>query len=95
MTPRSRATDLVAPIALLCALASCSTTRRSDKPDTTRDSAIATTAAGVPGHSSSILKVGDQMPAIRAIDQFGMAREFDNLKGPNGLVVVFFKSADW
>jgi len=51
--------------------------------------------AAVPGHSSSTLRVGDRIPAFRATDQFGKERDFDNLKGPNGLVILFFRSADW
>jgi hypothetical protein len=51
--------------------------------------------APVPGHSSSTLKVGDKIPAFRAVDQFGVERDFANLKGPNGLVMLFFRSADW
>jgi cytochrome oxidase Cu insertion factor (SCO1/SenC/PrrC family) len=51
--------------------------------------------AATPGHASSILKVGDRMPTFRAVDQFGTERDFANLKGPNGLVILFFRSADW
>jgi hypothetical protein len=51
--------------------------------------------AAVPGHASSTLTVGDRIPAFRAVDQFGEERNFDNLKGPNGLVILFFRSADW
>lgn len=35
------------------------------------------------------------MPAFQATDQYGKVRDFNNLKGANGLVVLFFKSADW
>lgn len=49
----------------------------------------------VGGHSSSNLKLGDQIPTLRAVDQFGKGRDFDNLKGANGLVILFFKSAEW
>lgn len=51
--------------------------------------------AATPGHASSTLEVGDRMPAFRAVDQFGQERDFGNLKGPNGLVILFFRSADW
>lgn len=51
--------------------------------------------ARVPGHSSTTLRVGDKIPEFRAVDQFGEQRDFDNLKGPNGLVMLFFRSADW
>ena len=51
--------------------------------------------AQTPGHSSATLKVGDHIPSLAATDQFGAPRAFANLTGVNGLVVVFFKSADW
>lgn len=57
--------------------------------------AQAPSQAGAPGHSSSSLKVGDGIPSFRAADQFGKERDFANLKGPNGLVLLFFRSADW
>lgn len=40
-------------------------------------------------------KVGETLPAFEAKDQDGRARTFESLKGPNGLVLVFFRSADW
>ncbi len=49
----------------------------------------------VGGHSSSNLKVGDRVPVFQATDQFGKERNFDNLKGNDGLVILFFKSAEW
>lgn len=66
---------------------------RSNAPKVTP--AHGSSQAAVPGHSSSTLKVGDGIPAFRAADQFGKERDFDNLKGPNGLVMLFFRSADW
>lgn len=43
----------------------------------------------------SNLKAGQQIPELRSIDQFGKAQEFASLKGANGLVLLFFRSADW
>ena len=40
-------------------------------------------------------KVGQALPSFEATDQAGRARNFASLKGPNGLVLVFFRSADW
>jgi hypothetical protein len=51
--------------------------------------------AQTPAHSSATLKVSDRMPSLAATDQFAVPRAFANLTGVNGLVVVFFKSADW
>lgn len=51
--------------------------------------------AATRGHTSSTLEVGDRVPAFRGVDQFGRERDFRNLKGPSGLVILFFRSADW
>lgn len=40
-------------------------------------------------------EVGEQIPAIAALDQNGVRRTFDDIKGPNGALVFFFRSADW
>lgn len=39
--------------------------------------------------------VGAPIPAIEAQDQTGAARDLASLTGPNGLVLVFTRSADW
>ena len=39
--------------------------------------------------------VGEPIPGFEARDQAGRLRTFDDLAGPNGLVLVFFRSADW
>lgn len=41
------------------------------------------------------ISVGEKMPAFTAFDQFGHEVSSDKLKGPNGTVLVFFRSADW
>jgi len=41
------------------------------------------------------LAVGQKAPAFSARDQFGRAQTLDSLKGPNGAVLLFFRSADW
>lgn len=45
--------------------------------------------------ANAILKIGNKIPALSGTDQFGQVRNFVNLKGPNGLVILFFRSADW
>src|SRR5271168_4042925 len=42
-----------------------------------------------------ILTIGKKIPLLSGTDQFGQERSFENLKGPNGLVILFFRSADW
>jgi hypothetical protein len=41
------------------------------------------------------LQVGAVAPEIRLKDQSGRERDMGSLIGPNGLVLVFFRSADW
>lgn len=41
------------------------------------------------------IAVGESIPSFRAIDQNGKSWDFENIKGPNGAVLVFFRSADW
>jgi hypothetical protein len=39
--------------------------------------------------------LGQRLPAFEAQAQDGRQRSFDSLSGPKGLVLVFFRSADW
>ena len=39
--------------------------------------------------------IGLEIPSFQAPDQEGHPRDFLSLAGPNGLVLVFFRSADW
>jgi len=41
------------------------------------------------------LAVGQQAPAFSVRDQFGRVQTLDSLKGANGTVLLFFRSADW
>jgi hypothetical protein len=41
------------------------------------------------------LAVGQKAPAFSIPDQFGKVQTLDTLKGPNGTVLLFFRSADW
>ena len=40
-------------------------------------------------------EVGEKIPDFRAVDQNGRWVDFDELKGPQGAVLVFHRSADW
>jgi hypothetical protein len=40
-------------------------------------------------------EVGERIPDFAALDQNGVRRSFDDIKGPNGALVFFFRSADW
>ena len=40
-------------------------------------------------------EVGDQIPDFQAVDRSRKTRNFDNLKGPAGLVFLVVRSADW
>ena len=39
--------------------------------------------------------VGSQVPDFQLIDQNGQNRDLRSLYGPKGLMLVFFRSADW
>lgn len=39
--------------------------------------------------------VGEKIPSFSARDQHGKQRSFDDIKGANGAVLVFHRSADW
>jgi hypothetical protein len=41
------------------------------------------------------LPVGQRAPGFSALDQFGHEQNLDTLKGKNGTVLLFFRSADW
>jgi len=41
------------------------------------------------------LAVGQKAPAFSIRDQFGHVQTLDTLKGSNGTVLLFFRSADW
>jgi hypothetical protein len=41
------------------------------------------------------LPVGQKAPGFSALDQFGHQQSLETLKGKNGTVVLFFRSADW
>ena len=39
--------------------------------------------------------VGARVPAFHLTDQNGQPRDLSGLSGPKGLMLVFFRSADW
>ena len=38
---------------------------------------------------------GATAPEFSLVDQFGQRRSMESLMGPQGIVLVFFRSADW
>jgi hypothetical protein len=52
--------------------------------------AFALAAQDMPG-----IPAGKLAPPFRARDQFANERTLSSLMGPNGLVLLFFRSADW
>ena len=40
-------------------------------------------------------QVGDTVPAFSLIDQRGQTRDLASLMGPNGMMLVFNRSANW
>ena len=49
-----------------------------------------------PAAPSSVgLEVGQRAPTFALSDQFGQQQSNETLKGSNGAVLLFFRSADW
>lgn len=64
--------------------------------------ACALAAIGVSGQSAGAVdtsklgpQIGSTAPAITGVDQFGKPRTLTSIYGPNGAMLVFFRSADW
>jgi hypothetical protein len=45
--------------------------------------------------SSIGIEVGSNAPAFMVLDQFGRPQSNETVKGANGTVLLFFRSADW
>ncbi|MGH9502673.1 MAG: hypothetical protein ACRD20_07480 [Terriglobales bacterium] len=58
---------------------------------------LAVLAAGVTLSAQEMpgLPAGKAAPPFRARDQFAKEQTLSSLMGPNGLVLLFFRSADW
>lgn len=41
------------------------------------------------------LKIGESIPGFKAKDQSGKTRTFADLGGSRGLLIIFFRSANW
>jgi hypothetical protein len=63
------------------------TVRGTLEDDTIRLSSVELMSIGI--------AVGQIAPAFSVRDQFGRVQTLDTLKGPNGTVLLFFRSADW
>lgn len=51
--------------------------------------------AALIGQNQVALHPGDRIPAFELKDQAGQTQTFDSLKGANGLLLMFNRSADW
>lgn len=56
---------------------------------------VGTARAEYKAEANSILRVGEKIPLLSGTDQFGKDRDLVNLTGPIGLVILFYRSADW
>jgi hypothetical protein len=41
------------------------------------------------------VRVGEKIPPFRLVSQNGKELDFNAVKGPKGLALLFFRSADW
>jgi len=39
--------------------------------------------------------VGERIPSFELVDQTGKTQNFASLRGPKGLLLLFYRSADW
>lgn len=54
------------------------------------------TSANKPDVSSVVgLPIGEKAPAFAARDQFDRDQSNETLRGSNGTILLFFRSADW
>jgi hypothetical protein len=53
---------------------------------------LSSVCLGAPGEH---LQPGSSLPAIVETDQHGTSRALADLLGPNGAILVVFRSADW
>ena len=70
-------------LALTLACASLSAQQVFDRPDPIDD------------NMKTGVTVGERIPSFEAADQNGRSWTFDTIKGPNGALLLFFRSADW
>jgi len=40
-------------------------------------------------------RVGERLPTFETQDQQGRTQSFETLRGANGLLLLFYRSADW
>jgi hypothetical protein len=77
----NRALALLTVLAAVATLSAQTSTRSSSPPSQ---------APAVRGP-----RVGDTAPAFSLPDQNGVTRTLKSILGPNGAILVFFRSADW
>jgi hypothetical protein len=56
---------------------------------------MSASAAQAPDLSKVGPQVGSTVPPIGGTDQFGRPQTLTTASGPNGAMLVFFRSADW
>ena len=54
-----------------------------------------TTAAAALAASQTGPPLGTQVPDFQAVDQTGASRSLASILGPQGALLVFYRSADW
>lgn len=79
--------SLEPPESVTAHLGDAVTVRGTLNTDTIRVASLALMSIG--------LVTGQKAPPFSARDQFGRLQTLDSLKGPNGTVLLFFRSADW
>ena len=58
-------------------------------------SSQASQGAGLPDVRTLGPQIGERVPDFTLVDQHGQPRTLASLTGPKGLMLVFYRSADW
>jgi hypothetical protein len=57
--------------------------------------ALSLTASAQPDLATIGPAVGGRVPEFSGVDQFGRTQTLQSVAGPQGTMLVFFRSADW
>lgn len=49
----------------------------------------------IPTNLTTGPEIGERIPMFEAVDQHGERRGFEDIKGPAGAMILFYRSADW
>jgi hypothetical protein len=69
--------------------------RRRDAGEPVSEELYAAHVSATNDHYATGPEPGERIPDFALLDQHGALRSSSNLSGPNGVLLVFHRSADW